>query len=259
LKPMERYALRFRETIDPFFSMWYLSDEQKQHTAASMEEEWNVEEIELAKAAEEQRAMEEGDLLASFPPTEMLPRQKQLYIREKSRLRANKKRRRLTGENWVTKVDGVSQLPFWYNEDTGEAIWEKPAVLNELASHETALEKKWIAMPLEPLRRIMQFLLPYPDRVQCSTVCKHWKAAATDISFVKHVIPVEMGALALEDSKLFHNHYRSIADALTVALPGDTIGTSIFMFYLNSVLFKRRFIYAQKFISYFPSFYLRLL
>ena len=43
--------------------------------AASMEDEWNVEEIEAAKAAEEKCAMEDGDLLVTDPQPEMLPHQ----------------------------------------------------------------------------------------------------------------------------------------------------------------------------------------
>mmetsp|Transcript_20703 Transcript_20703/g.31870 ORF Transcript_20703/g.31870 Transcript_20703/m.31870 type:complete len:437 (+) Transcript_20703:1-1311(+) len=196
---------------------------RKMEAEDQMLDEVDIEEIEMIKAENERRAIEDGDLLVTTPSPADLPRQRNLFIREKSRLRSNKKRRKLTGENWSSKVDGLSQLPFWYNEDTGEAIWEKPKVLVDLEADELAHKKLWNAMPIKPLVHIMEFLLPFPERINCSSVCKQWRAAANDVSFVRHVFPVEMGVSASDERKLEHNHFRTIADALEVALPGDTI------------------------------------
>ena len=80
---------------------------------------------------------------------------------------------------------------------------------------------------MKALTLIMGYLFPFPDRHRCSAVCRHWKFAATDIRFVIHVYPVEMGALANKDpSKRHYNHFANIEDALVTALPGDTIGES---------------------------------
>ena len=224
LRPTEQYGLRFREDIDPFYSAHFFADLQRmQEATATVDEEWNVEEIEQAKEAEERRSLEEGDLLATLPAPEILPRQRYLYVREKTRLRADKKRRKLTGENWGVRTDEVSGRPFWFNSDTGEAIWDKPAVLLDLEAHELALQNKWAAFPVKCLVHIMDYLIPFPERLACSAVCHQWRAAANDIFFVRHVLPVEMGALAMDENKMEHNHYRTIADALAVALPGDTI------------------------------------
>lgn len=224
LRPTERYGLSFREVIDPFYSAHFFADQQRmQEATTTVEEEWNIEEIEQAKESEERRALEEGDLLATLPSPEILPRQRHLYVREKTRLRADKKRRKLTGENWGVRTDQLSGRPYWYNSDTGEAIWDKPTILLDLEAHEYALQNKWGAFPIKPLVHIMSFLIPFPERMACSAVCRQWKLAATDISFVRHVLPVEMGALAMDQKKMEHNHFRTIADALAVALPGDII------------------------------------
>jgi len=233
LSPTERYGLRFREVINPFYSMFYYSEQQRMGEATSMEEEWNVEEIEQEKAEEERRAMEDGDLLVTYPKPEMLPRQRQLYIRERARLRAEKLRRKLTGGNWSTKIDGTSNQPFWYNSDTGESIWDKPKVLVEAEADEFAHQKQWNAVPLKPLVHIMGFLLSYPDRMACAPVCRNWCAGANHFSFVRHVLPIEMNPLAMDDSKLDHNHYRSISDALDASLPGDTIELGDGHYWLN--------------------------
>ena len=244
LSPVERYALKFKEEVDPFYSDYFISKEQQEADFAIMEEEWNVDEIESEKLLEEERIMEEGDLLATYPPLDKLPYHKQLYLREKSRLRANKKRRKLTGENWINKIDGRSKLPFFYNEDTGEAVWEKPKILLELEAHQLAHEKLWNAMPLQPLVNIMDFLIPYPDRMTCAAVCKQFRLAAQDISFVKHVFPVEMGAMAMDPNKMERNQYRTISEALQFCLPGDTLGEFVcitryhaIFFYINCLLF----------------------
>lgn len=231
LKATERYGLRFKEEIDPFYSIFAVMEyRRKMEAEHEADNEIDIDELERQKAAEEKNAMDEGDLLSTRPRPEDLLRQRDLYQRERARLRANKKRRLLTGQNWESRVDGLSKLPFWYNIDTGEAVWDKPAALVQLEAYEKANEELYSAMPAKPLVNMMEFLLPFPDRINCTYVSKHWKAAATDPSFVIHVYPVEMGAYTRDDSKIDRNHYRTISDAVARALPGDTIGTSNLFF-----------------------------
>lgn len=224
LSPTERYGLHFREEIDPYYSIFAVMEYRRKMEASEPKDEIDIDEIEKMKAKEEKQAMDDGDLLATRTTPEDLVRQRNLYQREKSRLRADKKRRKLTGENWECRTDGVTQHPFWYNVDTGEAVWDKPHLLLELEELETANEKGWSAIPIKALVHVMGFLLPFPDRMRCGEVCRRWKRASHDISFVRHVYPVEMGALTREDKKMEQNHYRTISEAVAVALPGDTIG-----------------------------------
>jgi len=234
LIPIERFALKFREVHDPFYSMWCLSEKQRMQEAQVIEDEWDIEAIEVTKAEEERRAIEDGDLLATRPQPKDLLRQRQLYFREKSRLRSNKKRRKLTGENWSTKIDGKTKHPFWYNDDTGEAVWDKPKVLIELYAEEIAHKERWNAIPMKPLLLVMEYLVPFPERMQSAYVCRQWRRAAHDISFVKHVFPVEMGALAMNRSKMERNHFRTVEEALSESLPGDTIELGDGHYWLNN-------------------------
>jgi hypothetical protein len=133
-------------------------------------------------------------------------------------------RRKITGELWLQKIDGLSQKPFWYNEETGETTWDIPLFVAELRAEELAIKEGWSHLPTKPLIHIMGYLFPFPERQTCSAVCRQWRFAAADIRFVRHVYPVEMGALANRDpSKWHHNHHANIEDALVTALPGDTI------------------------------------
>ena len=224
LNPLERYGLHIKEHIDPYYSKYFWVEQQRLFRTSSTNNEWNIEEIEHKKVQEEQKAFEDGDLLATFPEPESLPRQRQLYIREKARLRSDTMRRKLTGQNWTTKVEERSGNLFWYNTDTGEALVDKPQVLKMLEAEEVARIEGWSALPHKPLVHIMDFLIPYPERVKCTATCRKWKTAATDASFVLHVWPVELGALVMDANKLGKNHFRTIADANRAALPGDSIG-----------------------------------
>jgi hypothetical protein len=98
----------------------------------------------------------------------------------------------------------VMNHPFWYNTDTGEALWDKPVVLINLEAEEIARKNLWSALPTKSLIHVMSYLPPYPDRMQCALVCRQWCSASGDFSFVKHIWPVERGALTMEKSKLDH-------------------------------------------------------
>lgn len=231
LAPMERYALNFREAVDPFYSTFHKSEESRIIEVEQLQEDVNIEEIERLNSFEEKHAIDVGDLLGTRPRPESLIRQRNLYQRERMRLSSEKKRRQLTGKSWSTKIDGLTKTSFWYNSDTGEAMWNKPAVLTQIEEFDVALKKGWGYLPLETLVGVMGFLVPFRDRQMSASVCRQWKIAANDVRFIRHVYPVEMGAISRETKRL-HNHYGSLDEVLAVAMPGDTIG----MTYLAVVL-----------------------
>jgi len=225
LSPMERYGLRFRKDIDPYYSIFAVMEyNQKMQAQEDRDNEIDVEEIEKEQRLDEQRAFADGDLLATNPKPDDLIRQRNLYRREKARLRSNKKRRKLNGEDWECRAESLTKQPFWYNIDTGEAQWDKPKVLLEMEEYEIAYRDGWPAMPMKNLVHIMEYLPPFPDRMQCARVSSRWHKAASDVSFVRHVYPVELGAYTREERKMERNHYRTIDDALKASSPGDTIG-----------------------------------
>ena len=226
LSPMERYGLSFRENIDPFYSIFYINELRRKREATEDQEEIDIEAIEHGKAMEERKAMDDGDLLATRPRPERLVRQRDLYYREKARLRSDKKRRKITGDNWIQNVDGLTKGLFWYNEDTGEATWDTPAVVTALRAEDLALKKGWSFLQIHILAKIMEYLVPYPERQTCALVCKQWKVAANDFRFIRHVYPVEMGALGRDPNRREPNHFATIEEALAEALPGDTIELS---------------------------------
>ena len=233
LSPVERYGLNFREEIDPFYSLYaVLEYNRKMDEEEEADNEIDIDEIEAEKAEDERRAIRDGDLLVTDPLPEELVRQRNLFQRERARVKANMKRRQMTGENWEMRVDQQHNHSFWYNVDTGEARWDKPPALLELESLARASEVGWAVIP--PLVNIMSFLAPSPERMKAGLVCQHWWKAASDPSFVRHVYPVEMGAATR--SKMHHNHFRSLADAVAVSQPGDSIEFSDGHYWVNEDL-----------------------
>jgi F-box-like len=230
LLPVERYGLRYREDIDPFYSIYAVMEHQRQLDAeADKENEIDIDELELRLEADELKAIEDGDLLATNTSPGDLLRQRELYRRHKSRIRGNKKRRKLTGENWECRIDGRTQFLFWHNMDTGESTWDKPDVLVEMEAYKIAREKKWSSLPSRPLVHIMKFLMPFPYRQTCSLVCKQWRKAVNDPSFILHICPVERGASWHDQTIKKNNDFRTLADAVEVSLPGDTLGKSFIL------------------------------
>lgn len=235
LSATEKYGIGFKEDVDPYYSKYAVMEyNQKLEDSANKENEIDIDEIEEMKTAEEKRAFEEGDLLCTYPDPDDLARQKNLYHRERARLRGAKRRRELSGDAWESRVDALTSHSFWYNSDTGEARWDKPKILMELEAVALASRLRWSALPQRALVRAMDFIEHVPDRMAASRVCKHWHVAANDHSFVRHVYPVEMGAYTRDESKIEANHYRTIEDAVAACTAGDTIELGDGHYWINS-------------------------
>jgi hypothetical protein len=257
LKPIERFALRFHTDVEPFYSMHYLSEQQR---LVEMEEdakgqEWDIEAIERQKEEEEFKALAQGELIAVNLTRREVSRVKMEYLAKKAKIKKDRQLRELTGEGWHHYIDEVTHAPFWYNEDTGEACYGMPAVIKSNAVMLRAKERRYNACPHPILVKIMEFLLPYPERSACSQVCAAWSKAGRDSCFFKHVLSIETGARERErerervkqektatrsstsssgsssshDSSLERgddqksNVFVSLAAALAASLPGDTI------------------------------------
>ena len=233
LSPVERTALHWSAERDPFYSLYaVLEYNRKMDEAEEADNEIDIDAIEAEKAEDERRSVMDGDLLVTDPMPEELVRQRNLFQRERARVKASMKRRQMTGENWEVRVDQQHNSSFYYNVDTGEARWDKPPVLLELESFNRASAVGWSMLP--SLVNVMSFLTPYPERMKAALVCRQWKKGAFDPSFVRHVYPVEMGAATR--STMHRNHYRSLADALTQAQPGDAIEFSDGHYWVNDDL-----------------------
>lgn len=198
LKPVERFALRFRTDIDPFFSIFYFNEQQRLDSLRSEGQEldghWDVEDIEREKEEEEYRALAEGELLAANLTQEEVLDLQQWYGQERKRRARELQRRKLTGAGWSLVVDDLTQVPFWYNEDTGEASYAQPKIIYENERLERALEIGFAAAPMPIILGILSFLAVFPDRNNARLACARWDEGSRDPCFFKRVLSLESGA-----------------------------------------------------------------
>jgi hypothetical protein len=231
LKPVERYALKIRTEVDPYYSIFFVTEQARLAALTAGEgggggggegEVWDVEEIERQKEEEELRALSDGELLATTVTKRDLTRFKTWYLQERSRRVAARRMRTMTGGAWVLLTEnGIS---FWYNNDTGASTYATPAIIIEQERMQHARERGYNAMPLSIMLLVCSYLEPYPERCKMASLCARWAEAAMHPSFRKRVLPVESGARdPAMAHKLTHNIFASVEAALRAARPGDTI------------------------------------
>lgn len=225
LRPVERYAVGFHTNIEPYYSMHFISEQERLDSLA-MEVEanaWDIEEIEREKEEEERRALAEGELLAADMGAEELPSLRGWFEQERQLRNRRRRNRLITGEGWSLVVDEVTKCPYWYNDDNGDASYSKPKIVEELENYRTALERRYNACPSRILVAIFSYLIPYPDRFSAGLACNRWRVASLDESFIKRVLSVETGAHEVDTDALGASSFSSIQKAIESALPGDTI------------------------------------
>lgn len=92
-------------------------------------------------------------------------------------IRYGRKTRKLTGKSWEEKVEEGTRRRYYYNTDTKETSWERPTIIDAYAELLHALKKGWSCLVNTVLVRVLRFLLPAPDRLQCALVCRNWRKA----------------------------------------------------------------------------------
>ncbi|GAB9472248.1 Snf2 family helicase/atpase and f-box protein [Globisporangium polare] len=185
LNPVDRYALHFREQIDPLYA--YVP------TAAAIENYFDsqhgkldVEKIEEEKMVEELNLIADGELIAGTMEVDEVSEASEvidqlhraLYKKERAHVHFERRRRLLTGVAWELKKCAITNQPFYYNVDTREAIWDRPAIWAKNEQLEHTMQLGFAGLMPSVLLTVMQCLAPYPDRHHVQLVCKAWRQAA---------------------------------------------------------------------------------
>ncbi|ETV92879.1 hypothetical protein, variant [Aphanomyces invadans] len=182
LRPIDRYAMTYRSKTDPLFL--YIPTPDVDYA----EEEIELERIEANKVVDEEVAIQEGELIVAADSID-LSTQKLIYMHERSHVKSEKRRRALTGVAWMQKTCVRSNLPFYYNTDTHEAVWDRPRVLIQNEEHAHATQVGYGGLSLAVLLHILGFARPV-DRIS-SCVNKQWTVAARHVSFYKRILTTD--------------------------------------------------------------------
>ena len=232
LKPIERYALKIRTDIEPYYSVHWLSEQERlrEIEGEQAHNAIDLDVVEREKQEEEIRVINSGELVVGNMSKYGIKKLKSLFLKEKAARERKRRRRVMTGEGWSIVIDPVSNVPFWYNDDTGDASYATPKVVADREAFETALERRFNGIPKDILVHVFRYLDSYPDRMNSAPVCARWYEAARDESFQLRVLPVELlGTLSSNSQnhndgiKLKPHTFANISSALLVARAGDVI------------------------------------
>ncbi len=219
LLPVERYALDFKENVDPYYSPWYRTEEQRRLEMMESTDNVDVEEVEAEREAEELHYMETGELLATNIRSSDITNQCTLFASKRVHSIAEHRRRDLEGKSWVRKKDQYG-VYFWLNEDTGVSTFDIPKTVAQREMYLEARHRRFGAPPFNALILIMSFLRPVSDRLAAALVCQSWRKAARDPCFHLQVVP-ENSVGSFQFS--LGGQYNSMAAALAAAEPGTTV------------------------------------
>lgn len=215
LNPVDRYALHFREQIDPLYS--YVP------TAAAIENYFDsqhgkldVEKIEEEKMVEELNLIADGELIAgimevdgdnetSIASDTIDHLHRALYKKERAHVHFERRRRLLTGAAWELKKCAITNQPFYYNVDTREAIWDRPAIWAKNEQLELTQQRGFAGLMPSVLLTVMKCLSPFPDRHRVQLVCKTWRQAANHQSLFTRVNANDLYTRGLSLSQLLEN------------------------------------------------------
>ncbi|KAI9910327.1 hypothetical protein PsorP6_010258 [Peronosclerospora sorghi] len=183
LNPVDRYALHFREDIDPLYAYTPASNSSvaTDPTASTLLDE--IAKIEAEKRLDEARLIDDGELIHGQLDARDYSA---LYRRERARVLFEQRKRQVSGEAWTIRKCAKTQQPFYFNVDTREATWECPAVRRANDEIQRARRRGYAGFPSLALVRVLALIRPYPDRYQAQLVCRNWYQAAQHPSlFVK--------------------------------------------------------------------------
>lgn len=253
LRPVERYALRFREVGEPHPA---LRPEVLAAAAAAFdagETEWQVEQLRALAEDEEQKAEADTELInlgrggAPDGGVEGGVRvAAAIYAARRAALRRERAMRAVTGECWyVTAADEKAGV--YRNADTGDVVeGGPPPVLVDNEARVRAAELGWRCLMPNVLLHVLRFVAPAERLLSAGLVCKAWWRVATSPQLFLRVAPARVRAVGAAhaaaggggggaggsgasggDSLVF----ATITDALLSATAGDTIALSVGSYY----------------------------
>ncbi|KAK1938963.1 Protein PHOTOPERIOD-INDEPENDENT EARLY FLOWERING 1 [Phytophthora citrophthora] len=224
LNPVDRYALHFREDVDPLYA--YTPAQQAEALAGvdsnpdALTLLEDIEQTETEKREEEVRLIAEGELVVGQmedtedgDPEQMTVHYTELYRRERAHVLFERRKRLLTGAAWSRLKCVNTGHPFYFNADTREATWECPPVWAANEQLKSAQERGYEGLPPAVLQRVMSLLVAYPGRYRAQMVCRSWHTAAQHPSLFVKVCASDFdpGSPA------------TLAKVLAKVSPGDTV------------------------------------
>lgn len=177
LNPVDRYALHFREDIDPLYSYVPTAAALASHYDAQHAQTLDLEAMEAEKMTEEATLLQEGELIVGINDRE-IELYHDLYKRERAHVHFERRKRQLTGAAWTVMKCVKTNLPFYFNTDTREASWDRPMSWLQNEQLALSMSQGYAGLSSSVLHRVLTCLVAYPDRHAVQLVCRSWRDAA---------------------------------------------------------------------------------
>ncbi|OQR83195.1 SNF2 family helicase/ATPase and F-box protein [Achlya hypogyna] len=233
LRPIDRMALRFRQTVDPVLVV----PSAAPLDARLAQEELELERIEADKVVDEETAIADGDLIVAGAPasatadaylmletTPTLTAQRRVYQKARRQVHRARRLRAISGDAWTLRTCTKSALPYYFNEDTREAQWDQPPILVKNEVDRTARAGGFAALPPDVLLRVAAYCAPRDRLLALARVCKPWASCAVHSQFFVRVhadddCAAVIAQLQPGDTVVFGSGNHLIAKSLVVRAP----------------------------------------
>ena len=199
LRPVDRYALRFREDVEPIWTKEAAEEWRQRELSNAGQREWDMEELQRRKAEMEAEADDSADMVLAAPTrkgSSALDR-KRVYFRERAEIELAQKKRRMAGEDWEVHTDASvgsgkrsssTTRKYWYNTHTHACTWDKPRVLTLRDGYKASMKGLFKTCPSALLCYIYTFLAVQPDMLSARSSCLHWLQVADQRSLWLRVL-----------------------------------------------------------------------
>ena len=195
LRPIDQYALRFREEVEPIWTKEAAEEWRQSELSNAGQREWDMEELQRRKEQMEKDADCSSDMVLAAPSRASPSDRKRAFFEERSRIDAIRKRRRMAGDDWEMHVDDRTKRKYWYNTLTHACTWTKPLVLTLRDGYLKSTAGGFAKCPPAILRYVYTFLRVKPDVLSCRVTCMQWLQVADQRSLWIRILTKQSFAL----------------------------------------------------------------
>ena len=188
LRPIDRYALRFRQDVEPIWNNVAADAWRQEVLMEASNRELEIEEIEAERLKEEVLLEKSVEMVRAAPSKRGYSRYKKLFLNQREMRETEIKKRRMQGGEWELHRDQKLKRDYYFNTRTGKCTWTKPEVL-AIRDAQIATRAGGFGLFPPALLRIIYLYLDHSSRESARLNCLHWYYVGMHRSLWLRVIP----------------------------------------------------------------------
>jgi SNF2 family DNA or RNA helicase len=188
LRPIDRYALGFRQDVEPIWNNVAADAWRQEVLMEASNRELEIEEIEAERLKEEVLLEKSVEMVRAAPSKRGYSRYKKLFLNQREMRETEIKKRRMQGGEWELHRDQKLKRDYYFNTRTGKCTWTKPEVL-AIRDAQIATRAGGFGLFPPALLRIIYLYLDHSSRESARLNCLHWYYVGMHRSLWLRVIP----------------------------------------------------------------------